>query len=74
MTCPKCRSSEVVHKDKEFHEISHRAGHHAARGAVQAMHGHPVMLAVVGGAWLLGKAAHALSHAYTCNSCNHRFS
>lgn len=74
MQCPKCYSLQVVHKDKEFHEMSHRAKHHAAHGAVHAMQGHPALLVTLGGAWLIGKAVHALSHTYTCNSCNHRFS
>lgn len=74
MQCPKCHSFQVVHKDKEFHEMSHRAKHHAGHGTLHAMQGHPAMLVAVGGAWLIGKAVHALSQTYACGNCNHRFS
>ncbi len=76
MQCPKCHSFQVVHKDKEFHEMSHRAKHHAGHGAAHALQGHPGMLVAIGGGWLIGKAVHALSHTYTClnSNCNHRFS
>ena len=30
--CPKCRSFSVAHKDKQFHELDHRAKHFAAHG------------------------------------------
>lgn len=76
MQCPKCYSSNVVHKDKEYQEMTHRAKHHAGHSTVHAMQGHPGMLVAVGGAWLIGKAVHAFSHTYACQnpSCNHRFS
>lgn len=76
MQCPKCHSFQVVHKDKEFHEMSHRAKHHAGHSAAHALQGHPAMLVAIGGGWLIGKAVHAFSHTYTClnSNCNHRFS
>ena len=76
MQCPKCYSSQVVHKDKEFHEMSHRAKHHAGHSAAHTLQGHPAMLVAIGGGWLIGKAVHAFSHTYTClnSNCNHRFS
>lgn len=76
MNCPNCRSSNVVHKDKEFHEMTHRATHHAGHSALHAMHGHPGMLVAIASGWLIGKAVHAFSHTYTCQNpnCGHRFS
>ena len=78
MTCPKCYSSNVVHKDKDkdYHQLNHRAKHHAGHGLVHAAQGHPASLVVVGGLWAVYKAVHALSHTYTCQNpnCGHRFS
>lgn len=76
MICPKCRSSRVVHKDKEFQEMTHRAKEHAGHGVIHAMQGHPASLVLLGGAWAIGKAVHVFSHTYTCQnaSCGHRFS
>ncbi len=74
MLCPKCYSSRVVHKDQEFKAMSHNAKHHAGHSAVHALQGHPTMLVLVGGAWLIGKAVHAMSKTWTCESCKHSFS
>lgn len=73
MVCPKCRSCNVVHKDHEMKEMSHRAKHLGAHNAVHALQGHPAGLVMVGGAWLIAKAVHAFSKPWTCQDCKHTF-
>ena len=76
MTCPKCYSSNVAHKDEEFKAMSHNAKHHAGHAGLHAVQGHPGMLVAVAGAWLIGKTVHAFSSTYACQdpNCGHRFS
>lgn len=76
MRCPKCGSCNVLHKDKEFQAMTGRAKQHAGGGAMAALQGHPAFLVCLGGGWLIGKAVHAFSKAYTClnPNCHHRFS
>lgn len=68
--CPKCYGFNVAHKEKQLHELEHRA-------KIIAGHGHadPTRLLVGTGAYLIGRAMIAMS-PYVCKNpnCGHRFS
>lgn len=74
MKCPKCGSDRIRHKDDEFESLNHGVKHGAAHGIGDAMKGHPGMLVIVGGAWLVNKAIKAISPTWTCKNCHHSFS
>jgi hypothetical protein len=69
-TCPKCGSTEV-----ESNKIYHKgdAGH-AASHLFHAAHKFPVVAAVFGGMWLVGKAIDQVTEDYCCKKCRHTFS
>jgi RNA polymerase subunit RPABC4/transcription elongation factor Spt4 len=76
MTCPKCGSSDVVHKDHLMKEKTHMCLHHGGHQLHGAMAGHPVGLVVVAGLWAASKVIHVLDKPWTCKNpkCGHQFS
>jgi predicted RNA-binding Zn-ribbon protein involved in translation (DUF1610 family) len=75
MQCPKCGSSNVVHKDHdhEFNESSHRVKHQAVHQSVHALKGHPTMFIITVGVWLASKAMQKLAKPWQCKGCGHLF-
>lgn len=75
-TCPKCGSSNVLHKDHEMKEVNHTCLHHGVHQLHGAMKGHPVGLFVVAGCWAARTLMHLVDKPWTCKNakCGHTFS
>jgi hypothetical protein len=74
MTCPKCGSSDVVHKDHRRKELNHSALHHGAHQLHGAVSGHPVGLLILAGCWAFGQFTHLIDKPWRCKKCYHEFS
>jgi hypothetical protein len=75
MKCPKCDSSNVVHKDHDhgYEQSNHIMKHYAAHQSVHALQGHPAMFLIAAGGWLTGKVVQKLKKPWTCKNCDHAF-
>ena len=73
MTCPKCGSANLGHKDHDMKQMNHAVKHHGSHQAAHAISGHPAGLIFVAGCWVAMKAIHAIAKPWTCKSCDHRF-
>jgi hypothetical protein len=74
--CPKCKSPEVIHKDRRMQEATAAARELGPFALLHALHGYPLRLLAVAGYWAYSKLRHLVGKRWKCQNatCGHTFS